>query len=432
MRRFYTCCFYLLLPVIFLRLWYKGRKLPAYRRRWLQRLGWVKIPKEYQHGLWIHAASVGEAVAASMLVKTLREQGDKRPIVMTTMTPTGSEQIQRSLAGDEVYHVFVPYDLPCAVRRFLDSVQPKVLILIETEVWPNLLAEAKHYDIPCVLVNARLSARSAAGYQRLKGFSRWMMRQFDVILAQTRADAERFIQLGAHSERVKICGNVKYDLSWPENLARDAALLRRVFGETRPVVTVASTHKGEEELILRAFEIVWQTLDVVLVLVPRHPNRFAEVKKLCIKTGKAFACRSDGDDNSKHPDQEQQVQLYLGDSMGEMGLYYQVADITVVAGSFQPIGGHNMLEPASLGKAVITGPHVFNFTQVAQLLADANAAIKLAEASDSQHLAGCIMELLSDPDKYTAMGERGQAVVKKHQGASLATLDEIRKVMKSR
>ncbi|PRP61469.1 3-deoxy-D-manno-octulosonic acid transferase, partial [Bacillus halotolerans] len=193
--------------------------------------------------------------------------GDKRPIVMTTMTPTGSEQIQRSLAGDEVYHVFVPYDLPCAVRRFLDSVQPKVLILIETEVWPNLLAEAKHYDIPCVLVNARLSARSAAGYQRLKGFSRWMMRQFDVILAQTRADAERFIQLGAHSERVKICGNVKYDLSWPENLARDAALLRRVFGETRPVVTVASTHKGEEELILRAFEIVWQTLDVVLVLV---------------------------------------------------------------------------------------------------------------------------------------------------------------------
>ncbi|WP_268801662.1 3-deoxy-D-manno-octulosonic acid transferase [Piscirickettsia litoralis] len=276
-----------------------------------------------------------------------------------------------------------------------------------------------------MLANARLSARSAAGYQRFKGFSSWMMQQFDLVLPQTDADAERFIKLGVDKEQVKICGNVKYDLSWPEGLAAKAKVIREALGTARPVVTVASTHKGEEELVLTVFEKIWQKLDVILVLVPRHPNRFAEVKKLCEKTDRKFSCRSDNDASLN-----QEIQLYLGDSMGEMGLYYQLADIAVVAGSFQPIGGHNMLEPASLGKAVITGPHVFNFTQVAQLLLDANAAIKVEEMSDS--LAESIIDLLTDSEKCLAMGKCGREVVKKHQGASQRTLDEVRRVMKCR
>lgn len=416
MRVLYSLLLYLLTPLILLRLYWRGRKAPGYRQRWAERFG--RIPAPPGPCLWVHAVSLGETRAALPLIRALLERHPDSPLLVTTTTPTGSRQVREALGG-RVHHVYAPYDLPGAVARFLDRTRPRLALIMETELWPNLFAACRRRGVPVVVANARLSERSARGYRRLGRLSRRLLARTTVIAAQAEADARRFRELGA--PRVTVTGNLKYDLALPDGLPEQGRALRRQLGRERPVWIAASTHQGEDESVLDAFTRLRQARPrALLVLVPRHPERFDAVAELCRRRGWTVARRSRGEPCTPA------TAVYLGDTLGELLLLFAAADLAFVGGSLVPVGGHNVLEPAALGLPVLFGPQMFNFTEAGRRLLEAGAARQVAGATE---LAAAAAELLADAERRAAMGRAGRAVVEANRGALAALLAVVEEVL---
>ncbi len=410
-RLLYTLAFYLLTPVLLLRLWWRGCKAPGYRRNWRQRLGLVRCID--QPVIWVHAVSVGETVAIAPLVRRLLERYPRHRIVLTNMTPTGAEQV-RKLFGDAVEQRFCPWDIPLALKSFLRRVKPELCIVVETELWPNLVNQCARASVPVLLANARLSARSARGYEKFSALTRPMLQQLSLIAAQGQADADRFIALGMPAGRVEVTGSIKFDLQPDPAQVEAGQQLRAQLGLNRPVLIGASTHAGEDEILLQAWQqLSRQEPELALILVPRHPERFDQVAELCRSFSQRLTRRSEG----APPDNE--TQILLGDSMGEMMLFYAAADLAVVGGSFSGTGGHNPLEPAALGLPVVMGPDCFNFQAITDALIDAGGLNKVASAAE---LTACLEVLLADSQQRESQGQKAAAFVAANRGA-LARLE---------
>ncbi|EXF45339.1 3-deoxy-D-manno-octulosonic-acid transferase [Pseudomonas sp. BAY1663] len=407
-RTLYTLLFHLGLPLIFLRLLWRAWRAPAYARRIGERFA-IGLPPLAPGGIWVHAVSVGESIAAAPLIRELMARHPGLPITVTCMTPTGSERIQ-ALFGDRVQHCYLPYDLPWAAARFLDRVRPRLAVVMETELWPNHIHQCARRGIPVALANARLSERSARGYARFARLTAPMLAELSLIAVQTAAEAERFRQLGARPASVEVTGSIKFDLSIdPALLERAAALRTQWDARQRPLWIAASTHVGEDEIVLAAHrQLLAQHPQALLVLVPRHPERFAAVAELCRKEGFASVRRSQGEAVGAG------IEVLVGDTMGELLFLYALADVAFVGGSLVPNGGHNLLEPAALGKPVLSGPHLFNFLEIAAQLRDAGALREVASAAE---LASAVEALWSDPPLAERMRTAGLMVLRNNQGA---------------
>jgi len=407
-RRLYTLCFYLATPFLFLRLAWLGTRHPGYRRAWPERLGYIQLADRGRPRLWVHAVSVGEAQAAAVLVRAIAARFPHLQVVMTTTTPTGAECVAREL-GDTVRRFFLPFDLPVAMRRFLRRVLPVAVVILETELWPNLLAECRRLGIPVLLANARLSPRSFRGYGRIPGIARTLLGNVDRIAAQSAEDARRFVALGADPARVSDAGNIKFDAEVPAGLIERGASLRCEIGRERPVWIAGSTHEGEEALVLNAHAALRDRHGrALLILAPRHPDRFGRVYDLCKRYGFEITRRSGGDAFAAETD------VLLLDTMGELAVFYGASDVAFVGGSLVGIGGHNPLEAARLAVPVVTGPHIANFEAIYGKLIGAGAAWI---TEDPEALAARVSQLLSAPDERREAGERGRQVVLAHRGA---------------
>lgn len=415
MRLLYTLLLYLAVPFVLLRLFWKGRQLPEYRGRIGERFGAVPaVPGGV--AVWVHAVSVGEALAAQPLIERLLAEHGPGQVWVTTTTPTGSARVAAAF-GERVRHSYAPYDLPSAVARFLDRVQPRQLVVMETELWPNLFHACHARGIPLTIANARLSPRSFAGYSRVRGFVAATLARCTHIAAQSEADAERFRALGAAPERVTMIGNLKFDLALPDVQIAGGQALRARFGAERPVWIAASTHADEEAAALAAHRAVASLLpEALLILVPRHPQRFDEVWSLIEDAGFAAERRTrlQALENIGHPQPLEPVQVLLGDSMGEMFVYLAASDLAFIGGSLAPVGGHNILEPAALGLPVLFGPVMHNFLPARQLLLDAGAAVEIADATALAEEAGV---LLLQPERRATMGAAGRAAIAANRGA---------------
>ncbi|MEZ5530381.1 MAG: lipid IV(A) 3-deoxy-D-manno-octulosonic acid transferase [Porticoccaceae bacterium] len=411
MARFlYTLLFYLLTPLILLRLLWRSRRAPDYRCRWAERFGFVPPVAHGRPVIWVHSVSVGETLAAVPMIRALQVRHPESLLAVTTMTPTGSARV-RAVFGDSVYHVYAPYDLPCALGRFLKRVRPQLLVIMETELWPNLIHSCHSRGVPIVLANARLSEKSAGGYRKFSVLTGPMLKVIDAIAAQHRDDGERFLSLGLPEPRLTVTGNIKFDLDIDTSLSQQAADLKAQWqGESgRPIWLVASTHRGEDEIILDAFALLLEKFpSLLLVLVPRHPERFNEVAQLCESRGNTLVRRSSG----AIPGRGDQV--LLGDTMGELLLFFGACDIAFVGGSLVPVGGHNLIEPAAWQVPVLSGPHLFNFAEASRLLLDAGG---MAVCVDASGIAEKVGELLATPQAATQMGEAAKSVAESNRGA---------------
>ncbi len=360
--------------------------------------------------------SVGETMAAVPLVHALHKQFPGIGVLITTTTTTGADAVRR-MFGTSVQHAFFPYDLPHFVGRFLAHFQPRLLVVMETELWPNTFAACRRRGLPIVLANARLSVRSMLGYRRLAALSRVTLGCIDHIAAQTSDDAARFVALGADATRIAVTGSLKFDLELPASVHEQAAAVRRALGVNRPLLIAASTREGEEELVLEAFLTIEQRLPLVLLLlVPRHPERFGAVAQLCANRGLRYVRRSES--TTCAPED----QIYLLDSMGELPPHYAAADVAFVGGSLLPFGGHNVLEPAALGTPVLVGPHTFNFTEIVRLL---QAAGGLQVVDDPPDLARAALKWLGDSNERERVGTLARDTVHHHRGATQRTVGVI-------
>ncbi|MND66980.1 3-deoxy-D-manno-octulosonic acid transferase [compost metagenome] len=420
-RTLYTLLFHLGLPLVALRLFLRSRKAPAYAQRIGERFA-INLPAMRTGGIWVHAVSVGESIAAAPMIRALLQAYPQLPITITCMTPTGSERV-RAMFADEprIQHCYLPYDLPWAAGRFLDHLQPKLAVIMETELWPNHIHQCAKRGIPVALANARLSERSARGYARFAGLTRPMLAEMSLIAVQTETEAQRFLQLGARPECVQVTGSIKFDLSIDEHLLPRARDLRAQWqASQRPLWIAASTHEGEDEVILAAHrQLLEHHADALLILVPRHPERFNSVFALC-RQQLATVRRSTGEPVTAD------TSVLLGDTMGELLFLYALADIAFVGGSLVPNGGHNLLEPAALSLPVLSGPHLFNFLEIAAMLREAGA---LQEVDDAQGLAAEVRRLIELPQDAQRMGDAGRAVMKANQGALQRLLDGLERLI---
>lgn len=422
-RTLYSCLFYLALPLVALRLWLRARKAPAYGRRIGERFSWT-LPPLQPGGIWVHAVSVGESIAAAPMVRGLLERYPQLPITVTCMTPTGSERIQALFANEpRIQHCYLPYDLPCAARRFLDHVQPKLAVIMETELWPNHIHACARRGIPVALANGRLSARSAKGYARFARLTAPMLAEMSLLAVQTETEAERFCSLGARPETVEVTGSIKFDLTVDPQLLQRAGALRAHWGASeRPVWIAASTHEGEDEVVLAAHrQLLASYPNALLILVPRHQERFGPMFELCRQQGFATVRRSTGEPVNA------QTSVLLGDTMGELLFLYALADSAFVGGSLVPTGGHNPLEPAALAKPVIMGSHVFNFLEISAMMREAGA---LQTVDDAEGLAVSVQRLFELPQDARRMGEAGLKVMRANQGALKRLLDGLGRLIK--
>ena len=412
MRYLYSFLTYLVVPFILLRLWWKGQKAPEYRQRISERFALQDIPENSQHGIWLHTVSVGEVIAAIPLVRAIMSQYPNLPIIITTMTPTGSARV-KAIFCDSVYHCYIPYDIPGCVKRFIRKAKPKVLVVLETELWPNLLHYCQHANVPVMLSNARLSEKSFKGYQRFSHSVRQLLSAVTVLGAHAKADAQRFIQLGLPTNRVHVTGSIKYELRLPDDLPQQTNSLKQWFGN-RPIWVAGSTHEGEDEQVLAAHKkLLEQYPNALLILVPRHPQRFDNVHELIQQQGLNVARRS------LQQTCDASISVYLGDTMGELLLLMSVADVVFIGGSLVDVGGHNLLEPAALGIATITGWSKFNFVEINQKLEQANA---LCQVSDQQALANQLIELFQQPKLREQLGNNAKQVVAANRGALAANI----------
>lgn len=410
----YTALLRLLLPAAAARLYWRSLRAPAYGQRVAERMMRDTVGPA-PADVWVHAVSVGEVQAAQPVIRHLLEGTPPARVLVTTTTPTGAERV-RALFGDAVTHRYTPFDLPGLVGRFLDAVSPRLAVVMETEIWPNTLAEAERRGIPVILANARLSERSARGYGRLQPLIGQTLRRFALIAAQGAADAARFQSLGAPADRLRITGSIKFDQRLPASLCEQAEAVRRLWGSDRPVWVAASTHEGEDPEVLAAHRVVRERLpEALLVLVPRHPERFERVAELVTREGFALERRSD------HGTCPPEVSVYLGDSMGELPVFLAAADAAFIGGSLVPRGGQNPLESAAAGVPVATGPHTFNFAAIVDMLAAEDGA---AVIEDADALGRLMADWLADADLRTRIGENARRVVEANRGA-LARLLEL-------
>ena len=422
MYRFvYSVIFYIALPVILIRILTRSLKVPAYRKRIGERFALQPIPQGFDNNiltLWIHAVSVGETVASASLVAELQRLYPDAQIVMTTMTPTGSDRA-RMLFGESVLHAYIPYDLPGACNRFLDKYRPDLLILMETELWPNLVHSCRRRGVKLLLANGRLSERSALGYGRFATFTRSLLEQIDSIAAQAAPDAQRFIDLGANLEKVTVTGSLKFLVDVNEKEKK--AYFSGIENAARPILVAASTREGEEEKVLTAFKkCLVEIPSLLLLLIPRHPERFAKVRRLSEEEGFTTVRRSDGI-------VEPNIQIVIGDSMGEMLDYYSVATIAFVGGSLVDTGCQNVLEPAALGIPVLVGPSQFNFATICKQLEYAGG---LKTVKNEMELAQDISELIVDEKVRQEMGKRGKQLVRENQNALPALMKLVTPLIK--
>lgn len=418
MRFFYNLLTYLLyLPYVGYWL-VRGITNRSYLHKIGERLG-IGYPR-LDRCIWIHAVSVGEVVAAVPLIRALGKRYPDRPLLVTTVTPTGAARVA-SQFGDEVYHTYIPFEAPTMVNRFFAATNPEIALVLETEIWPNLYRGCGVREIPLVLVSARISPTSVRGYRRLLPLFRETLSHGIIIAAQSDADAERFLSLGAASERTRVTGNIKFDVELPADLvARGRELREELFGQ-RPVWIAASTHEGEEEIVLDAQRKLLQVMpELLLVLVPRHPQRFAGVRDMVARQRMSVVARTDGVPCSAS------TQVFLGDTMGELTLFYAASDVAFVGGSLVPIGGHNLLEPAALGLPLVSGTHVFNAQEIADMFVD-KGACKLVQ--DSAELAAEIGRLLSDADTASRQGDAGREILERNRGALARLLAMIEPLM---
>lgn len=406
MRILYSLIFIAALPLILLRLRWRARKAPAYKERIAERFGLGRTLHDNKV-IWVHAVSVGEVQAARPLIARLQQFYPQHTILVTTMTPTGAERVA-DLKGN-VQHRYVPYDSPGCIKRFLYRVRPKVLVVMETEIWPNMLHYCRKQRIPTLLVNARMSERSARGYARFPSLVAEALGNYTQIAVQNAADEERLVMLGADPAKTHVTGSLKFDFQPPGELANEAGALRKQWGVLRKVWIAASTHKGEDEKILEAFSLIRERMpEILLVLVPRHPERFDQVVELCQGRSLNVVRRSEQRECDIRTD------VFVGDTMGELMLFFAASDIAFVGGSLVETGGHNLLEPASLGLPVLTGPHMFNFSDIHQLLLHGEASI---EVESPAHLAREILALFKDDALRESMGNNGRQLVEQNRGA---------------
>ncbi len=416
LHRAYNVLTYLALPIILGRLAFKGLRYPEYYHRLGERLGRSK-DRSAGNLIWVHAVSVGEVQAASSLLQALVEGFPQLEILVTTTTPTGSKLVQDKFAK-QVKHCYLPYDLPRTVRHFLQSHKPALALFMETEIWPNIFLQCKQAGIPIMLLNARLSKSSLRGYLKIKPLLQASLNCCARILAQSALDAERFQELGAEKNKVLISGNLKFDIQAPEDQVQSGIRLRQNLWPARPVWIAASTHAREEEQILQAQAWIMEHLPrALLILAPRHPQRFDQVFALCKNRGFSVCRRS-----KTATTEARQSNIYLADSMGELFIFYAAADAAFVGGSLVHNGGHNLLEPASIGLPVLSGPYLHNFQEIARLLLEQNALLQVANANQ---LAQEVTDHLQNKDLASQYGTRSKQVVAWNQGALQFSLQQV-------
>ena len=420
LRGLYSAVLYVLVPVTVYHLIWRGFRQGEYFQRWNERYAAYRDAPR-RAAVWVHAVSVGEVNAAAPLVDALlRERPDLR-LLVTTITPTGSARV-RALWQERVEHVYLPYDLSGAVKRFLAHYQPRLSLIVETELWPNLLFCCRDSDIPVYIVNARLSERSLRGYRVLRPLVGRALRTVRTIAAQSREDGARFERLGASPGRVTVIGNLKYDIALDESLDAFAAAFRARAGR-RPVWIAASTHPEEEAIVLefhRRLRARWP--DLLMLWAPRHPERFRAVTQQAIDAGWRVATRK----LTRLPDPTDAI--FVIDTLGELMNFYACADVAFVGGSLQPIGGHNLLEPAATGTAIVTGPHLHNFVEIAERL-EAAGALRIGADADAVEVA--LSELLADPAQREHMVASGRELVETGRGALARTLDLLQPALPS-
>lgn len=403
-RLLYSLAMVVLVPFALLRLVWRARRQPAYLQNVAERFGYYRIPVTRQPLIWIHAVSVGETRAAQPLVEALMQEYTGHRILITHMTPTGRETGE-ALFGDRVLRGYLPYDYPGAVRRFLDHFRPQFGVLMETEIWCNVIHACNQRQIPVYLVNARLSEKSLRGYQRFATLMRASVAELAGVAAQTEGDAKRLQALGA--SRITVTGNLKFDVTPPEGQIELGRSWRTKYG-TRPVLLAASTRDGEEALLLDALDEL-RPVDALLVIVPRHPQRFDTVAEMIERRGLSYQRRS------SDASVDVKARILLGDSMGEMFAYYAACDIAFVGGSLVPVGGQNLIEACAVGKPVIIGPSDYNFAEAAAGAVAAGAAVRANSAVEVMQQAS---RLLADSASVRSMGEAGHAFAATHRGAT--------------
>lgn len=406
-RWFYNLLLHFLLPLVYLRLFWRGRTTPAYKQNIAERFGGHQgLP---QGAILIHAVSLGETLASQPLVNALLKDYPQYPLIITNTTATGAERA-RALWGDKVHQCYLPYDYSWAMTRFINHCQPRLVIIMETELWPNFLAKLHQQQTPTLLANARLSAKSATGYGKIHALVTPMLKNLSALAAQDNATAERFLALGAPHAIVKVTGSLKFDLSLPDNLPQRAEELKAAWQLAgRAIWVAASTHDGEDAIILESFKVIQASFaNALLVLVPRHPERFDKVAELIAKHDFVMARRS------LNQDVDPTVSVFLADSMGELLLWLALADVAFVGGSLVNVGGHNPLEPAALAVPMVTGLTMFNFQQITDVLVEAGA---LQQAANSADIAQVVLYWLNHPEQKQQAGRAGQRVVAANKGA---------------
>lgn len=414
---------YVLLPFIFLRLWLRGIKQPDYRKRWRERLGIVSATT--QPCILIHCVSVGETHAAEPLIEALLKQLPNYHLHITTMTPTGSAAVTTRW-HNQVSHSYLPYDIPCCLNRFLNQINPSLTIVLETEIWPNLLFACYQQNIPLLLSNARLSQRSMQGYKKLGSVAQDIFNLPSYIAAQTHIDASHLLELGVDKTRIHVTGSLKFDKTVPPTLEERAKQYRQAWQlNGHPLLIAGSTREGEEQIILDALKVVrLQKPSACLLLAPRHPQRFESVKKVCLSNG--FDVMSSymlmhKEHSKKTPS------IILIDTMGDLPLFYAMADSCLVGGSLIDHGCHNVLEPAMLGKPIITGPSTYNFKQICEWLESAGGLIQVENVKT---LAHTWLKLINEPDVAENMGKSALDVWHTHQGATKSNMTLIKQLLK--
>ena len=420
LRGLYSLVIRLALPLSLYYLIWRGLRQREYMDRWSERFALYRA-EGLPSCLWVHAVSVGEVNVAAPLVAALRARHPGVPVLVTTTTPTGSARV-RALWGQDVRHVYLPYDLPGAVRNFLDHFRPRVAVVMETEIWPNLFAELHARGIPLLVANARLSARSLRGYRPIAPLVAAALAKVDVVAAQSQADAGRYRRLGAPPDRVQVTGNIKYDLPVPAGIEGQALQWRGAWGARRPVWIAASTHPDEEAAMREAHAAVLrQHPDALLLWAPRHPERFAAVAADAADAGFRVATRRR--DTLPHAD----TQVFVVDTLGELMAFFAAADVAFVGGSLQAIGGHNVLEPAALGVPALVGPHTFNFQEITALLVEAGAVQRVADAAA---LAAAVEKAFRDPAAAQARGAAGRVRIAGERGALARTMDLLEPLLR--
>lgn len=408
MRRLYTLIFSFLLPLILLRLYWRGFKSPEYRLRWRERLG-VYASASVQQVIWFHCVSVGEAEAAFPLIRRLLAEYQDRRILITTTTPTGSARVCAVLGG-QVEHVFLPYDLPLILKRFFRHFGPTMAVFMEKEIWPNLFAACAERQIPLFIVNARLSERSAQAYKKIPSLVKPAFACVSCIATQTEEDRRRFIEIGATAAQLEVLGNIKFDLAIPAALIEEGQQLKRGLFANRFVWICASTHQGEEAMLLPVFSQLKQAIpSLLLMIAPRHPERFLTVQKLCQHHGFRVTLRSE------HQLGLADTEIYLADSMGELKMLYAAADVAFVGGSLVPVGGHNVLEPALMGVPVVFGPQMFNFKEIAEHILAEQAAI---QCLNPEQVFDAVLQIYQDKSYAAKLTARAKDFVLRNQGAT--------------